>query len=296
MKKLFRNTFCLLLAVSGLVACQEQEVEVFNTPSASFPGISVADRQIYTSYSDAYKAYNVVYSFATAPLGTEKVVIEIPLKLNGMPVDYDREVSWEVATQGTTAAKEHFNILDASIPAGEIYGKMRVEIIKHANLDNESDSVTVYIKDSKDLVAGPKEFAKAVLVFNNTLPGIPTASSHYYGTYNYFILSNSSKTAGNLKAYSPNAHKAILEAMGWPAGFWGRYNQSNRYDIYNKPYLAFYDALRTYTWQARLKAYLEKYEQEHGEPLLHNAGTCKGLPVTARMSDADKWPYADVVE
>ena len=58
MKKLFRNTFCLLLAVSGLVACQEQEVEVFDTPSASFPGISVADRQIYTSYSDAYKAYN----------------------------------------------------------------------------------------------------------------------------------------------------------------------------------------------------------------------------------------------
>ena len=296
MKKIFRNTFCLLLAVSSLVACKEQDVEIFDTPSASFPGISVADKQVYTSYSVAYKSYDVVYSFATAPLGTETVIVEMPLKVNGLAVDYDREVAWEVSEQGTTASSEHYKILDAVIPAGEIYGRLRVEIKKHANLDNESDSITLYIRDSKDLPAGPKEYTKGTLVFNNTLPGIPTISSHYAGTYNYFILSNSSKAAGNLKAYSPNAHKAILEAMGWPAGFWGRYNQTNRYDIYNKPYIAFYDGLRTYQWQARLKAYLEEYEREHGEPLLHNAGTCKGLPVVARMSDSDKWNYADVVE
>ena len=89
--------------------------------------------------------------------------------------------------------------------------------------------------------------------------------------------------------YSPNAMRAIVGATGW--------NDWDSYEVhgakYNNPttYKS-YKYLPRYSWiyadnsykgyAAKLKDWLKAYEESHGEPLLHDAGSLKGKPVQAR--------------
>lgn len=89
--------------------------------------------------------------------------------------------------------------------------------------------------------------------------------------------------------YSPNAMRAIVGATGWDD--WDSYEVHGA--KYNNPtkYKS-YKYLPLYTWiyadnsykgyAAKLKDWLKAYEESHGAPLLHDAGSLKGKPVQAR--------------
>ena len=285
MKYIVKLAILSLAAIYGM-SCQEKDVMLYNASEnsmAAFPGSSSADRALYTGYDESKKQYNQVFSFATLPSGTEETTVDLPVKVIGLVASYDRKVGIEIIADETSATTpQDYEILESVIPAGEIYGRIRFLLKNKASLADKADTIAIKIVDSEDLKGAPQEYRKGMLVFNNALPGIPSATFNY-GTYNLFILSEQSKTANNLVAYSPNAHKAILEAMGWPVGFWGKWNQS--FDPFNM--MSFTDGLYTSdTFQQRLKTYLDNYAEENGERLKHNAGSQKGKDVVARVNGA----------
>lgn len=280
-----RNIALLLAATVVLVACKEDEITYFNLENDNavcFPG-AYQDARTYSGYETASQMYIMDFSFQTLPLGTEYAIVDFPVKIVGNTADFDREVGVHIIAEGTTAASDDYEIVEAIIPANEMYGRIRFKIHYKDELDNERDTLRMVLVDSKDLKRGTNEYNKGMLMWSNIIPAIPSANFNY-GSYNALILSEQTKTANNLIAYSPNAHRAILDALGWPVGFWVRWNQG--FDPYN--YINVVDAIYSTDFYAQiLKNYLDEYAAANGGVrLMHNAGSQKDRDVVARVSDA----------
>lgn len=275
--------FSVLAAVIVLfAACKKDEIIYFdleNDSAVCFPG-AYRDLATYPGYNIFTQIYSLDFSFQTLPLGTEYAIVDFPIKIVGNTADHDR---YAAVNYVSTAEASDYEFLELVIPANEMYGHIRIKVNYKESLNDVRDTLWMEIIDHpSSLKKGTNEYTQGIFSWSNIIPAIPTANFNRQ-SYNLIILSEQGRTANNLTAYSPNAHKAILEAMGWPTGFWVRYNQG--FDPYNMVNVL--DAIYyTDFYAQKLHQYLNDYEAKNGERLKHNAGSQQGKDVVARISGA----------
>ncbi len=281
-----KNIKLLLLAIAILTfaGCQKDEIMRFDLtdPGVMFPG--AGDARDYKGYNTADKTYYVNESFLNVPLTQNTYIVDLPVRVQGDSVDVDRVVGYEIDAENTTALSSQYTIVDAVIPANSHYGRIRFQLTRDSALDTVSVAVAVKLKDSDDLKVGSNEYSKGLLSWSNMLPMFPV-SSFYTRTYNLIILTPLSRTSTSIAYYSPNAHKAILDALGWPINYWPRYIESTPDPgtgvgpLYGMYYTDFY--------MQKIQVYLDAYaEANGGVRLKHNAGTDKGKDIQVRVSGA----------
>ncbi len=271
----------ILLLTSG---CQKDEIMVFDITQSGvmFPG--AGDARTYKGYNSADQIYYVNESFLNVPLSQVKYIVDFPVRVSGDTVSRDRVIGYEIIVGLTDALSTQYKIVDAIIPAGKYYGRIRFELTRDVALDNATVKVGIKLKDSDDLKVGSNEYCKGVLSWSNMLARFPTTSSHIR-TYNCIILTPLSKTSTAITYYSPNAHKAILEALEWPINYWPTFNSG--FADPSTGTSAIFGAFHTDLYAQKLKTYLDAYALANGGVRLkHNAGIDNGKDIQPRVTGA----------
>ena len=275
----------LLLALFPVISgCQKDEIMLFdiNDSGVMFPG--AGDAMTYKGYNAADKIYYVNESFLNVPLTQNTYIVDFPVRVSGDSVSRDRVIGYELIPSLTTASTTQYKILNAIIPAGSRYGRIRFELTRDAALDNASVKVGLLLKNSDDLKVGSNEYMKGVLTWSNMLPMYPSSSS-YVRTYNCIVLTPLTKTSTSNTYYSPNAHKAILDALGWPINYWPTY--TNGFTDPSTGTTPILGAYYTDFYAQKLKTYLDAYAAANGGVRLkHNAGIDNGKEIQPRVTGA----------
>lgn len=275
----------LLLALFPVISgCQKDEIMLFdiNDSGVMFPG--AGDAMTYKGYNAADKIYYVNESFLNVPLTQNTYIVDFPVRVSGDSVNTDRVIGYEIIPSLTTASTTQYKILNAIIPAGSRYGRIRFELTRDAALDNASVKVGLLLKDSDDLKVGSNEYMKGVLTWSNMLPMFPSSSS-YVRTYNCIVLTPLTKTSTSNTYYSPNAHKAILYALGWPINYWPTYTSG--FADPGTGTSAMLGVYYTDLYAQKLKTYLDAYAAANGGVRLkHNAGLDNGKDIRPRVTGA----------
>ncbi len=275
----------LLLALFPVISgCQKDEIMLFdiNDSGVMFPG--AGDAMTYKGYNAADKIYYVNESFLNVPLTQNTYIVDFPVRVSGDSVNTDRVIGYEIIPSLTTASATQYKILNAIIPAGSRYGRIRFELTRDAALDNASVKVGLLLKDSDDLKVGSNEYMKGVLTWSNMLPMFPSSSS-YVRTYNCIVLTPLTKTSTSNTYYSPNAHKAILYALGWPINYWPTYTSG--FADPGTGTSAMLGVYYTDLYAQKLKTYLDAYAAANGGVRLkHNAGLDNGKDIQPRVTGA----------
>ncbi len=275
----------------GLTACEKDDIDTYNAEYNAVRFISyqatVAENELGgNAYSSADECLYGSYSFLENPFG-ESYDYSFGLTLVGKVSDSDYQVSYSVDTERTTAPEGSYEIVEAKIPAGSMYGQILVRVKNVEALQTETYELYLKLESSDKLPVGPKEFLLARLAWNNQILEPP--HNNLVRSYNMLVQGTSNFVSTSKSHYSSSAMKAIVAATGWDD--WDdesihgtKYNNATTYQSYKY--------LPRYTWiysdnsykgyAAMLRDYLKKYEEEYGEPLLHDAGAFKGQPIVAR--------------
>lgn len=288
MKKIY--SIWALGVLLALSSCSKDDISTYSEQEAGVrflaTKLSKAEDELGGSaYSPSDQILYENYSFIDNPMDNSHEY-DIPVALIGMTSKVDRKVGCEVL-ETSTAPEGSYEIVEAVIPAGEMYGHIRVKVFNSEDLNSNTYELDLRIIDSEDLSAGPQAYVKAHFSWNSQIPEPP--HNNLVRTYNMLIKGMSSYVSTSKACYSPNAMRAIVGATGW--------NDWDSYEVhgakYNNPtFYKSYKYLPRYTWiladnsykgyAAKLKDWLKAYEASHGEPLLHDAGSLKGKPVQAR--------------
>ncbi len=282
-----KNNIKFLLLIIGVLSfsgCQKDNIMVFEISDSGvlFPG--AGDAKTYKGYNAVDQTYYVNESFLNIPMTQAKYIVDFPVRVSGDSVNRNRVIAYDIIAEATTALSTQYKIVDAIIPAGKQYGRIRFELTRDAALDNASVKVTIKLKDSEDLKVGSNEYRKGTLTWSNMLAMYPNSSS-YIRTYNCIVLTPLTKTSTSNTYYSPNAHKAILEALVWPTTYWPTYTSG--YADPNTGTSAMYGVYYTDLYAQKLKAYLDAYALANGGVRLkHNAGLDNGKNIQPRITGA----------
>lgn len=274
----------IILAFAGTLSCGKDEIMLFDVEDSGvvFPGMG--DAATYKGYNSEEKTYYVNESFLNVPLSQETYVVDFPVKVSGDTLSRDRVVSYEIISESTTALPTQYEISEAVIPAGKFYGRIRFVLKRDPALNTSSVKVSIKLLNSPDLKVGSNEYSKGVLTWSNMLAMFPSSSS-YIRTYNCIVLTPLTKTSTSAVYYSPNAHKAILDALGWPIGYWPTYTSGVADPSTGTS--AMFGVYYTDLYAQKLKTYLDNYAASHGGVRLkHNAGTDNGKDIQARVTGA----------
>ena len=274
----------LVLIVLSVAGCQKDNIMVFdiNDGGVLFPG--AGDGMTYKGYNASDKVYYVNESFLNVPLTQDKYIVDFPVRVSGDSLKHDRVVAFDLDPEITTALPSQYKIVDAIIPAGKQYGRIRFELTRDPILNNASVKVGIILKDSDDLKVGSNEYKKGVLTWSNMLAMFPNSAS-YIRTYNCIILTPLTKLGTSSAYYSPNAHKAILDALRWPINYWPTY--SNGFADPSTGTSPMFGAYYTDLYAQKLKIYLDEYAAANGGVRLkHNAGTDNGKDIQPRITGA----------
>lgn len=280
-----KNRILLIIALALMVTvgCKKDDIMLFDLddPGVQFPGLG--DGATYKGYNSGNKTYYISESFINVPLTQDLYIVDFPIKVSGDSSETDRAVSYKIIADETTATQDQYSIVEAVIPKGKQYGYIRFELKRNPALDEQMVAVAIELTDSKDLKVGSNEYKKGILQWSNMLPMFPM-SSFYTRTYNMLILTPLSKLSTSVSYYSPNAHKAVIDALQWPVTYWPRY--SNSLADPSTGTSTILGAYYTDLYAQKLKAYLDAYETANGSRLKHNAGTDNGKEIQARVSGA----------
>lgn len=274
----------LIMIVLSVAGCQKDNIMVFdvNDSGVMFPG--AGDAKLYKGYNAADQTYYVNESFLNVPMTQNTYIVDFPVRVSGDSVQTNRVIAYEIVAESTTALTTQYKVVEAVIPAGKQYGRIRFELTRDAALNNASVKVSFRLKDSDDLKVGSNEYKKGVLTWSNMLAMYPNSSS-YIRTYNCIVLTLLTKTSTSNTYYSPNAHKAILEALVWPINYWPTYTSG--FADPSTGTSAMFGVYYTDLYAQKLKTYLDAYAAANGGVRLkHNAGLDNGKDIQPRITGA----------
>ena len=278
----------LAVVAWGAASCSTDEIDTFNAESNAirFPGAGGAADAHASAYSAADTLFYGSYSFIENPM-EDWVEYDLPVNIIGLLGDTDRKVNVKVVEEGTTAPQGSYEILSAVVPAGVREGYIRIKLANTDELTSMSYQLKLMLQESEDFKLGPERYLTAVLIWNNILPA-PTNNNHKR-SYNMLIKGETNFISTSLNSYSTSAHLAIVDALDWDD--WG--DATVHGTQANNATYGYYNYLPRYTWiyvgdlykayAKKLEEYLKAYEEEHGEPLLHDGGKLEGTPVEARQ-------------
>ncbi|WP_418992498.1 DUF4843 domain-containing protein [Alistipes sp.] len=283
MKNSIRIAILFILVTAAALAaggCAKDEIMTFDTTQNAihFPmgnGYTEADATFYQSFT-----------FLEDPMA-ESAVVEIPVDVLGPASPEERPVSYSIDPEKSTAPKGSYEILSATVPAGELTGFIRLKLPNLAELQDKTYQIVLLLEANEAFKLGPKNYLKAMFSWNDMLPK-PTITS-LIRSYNMLVAGEPSFISTSLNSYSSSAHKAIVAALGWDdwddANVHGGLsnNASVGYYKYLPRYNVIYNGDLYKAYAAAFGDYLEEYNAAHPDaPLLHDGGNLAGKPVEAR--------------
>lgn len=132
MKHLF-----LIFLLGTLAACSTDEVDTWNAKPCVW----------FSEASDT-----LVFSFYSQADDVEEYVLELPITMAGAISDADRTVA--VLDKGSLHSGTEYEIVSATIPAGEVEGVLRVNVQRTGNLETEPDTITFELASSEAFELG----------------------------------------------------------------------------------------------------------------------------------------------
>lgn len=202
----------------------------------------------------------------------------------GNPSNKTRTINYAIGSQNSTAPKGSYEIIESVIPANEYVGHISVKLHNAKELENTTYILELTLTNSDELSAGPKEYVKAQLSWNNQIPA--PATTNYIRTYNMLIAGETNFISTSKNSYSNKALRVIVDALNWtnwddPSAHNGTYNTDGY--KYLPKYSLLYNDNSYQAYSAKVGAYIEKYNQEHPDtPLVHDGGKNVGKPIKSR--------------
>lgn len=162
----------ILLAAATIAGCEKDDPKRYDMSQGRvcFPGAAPNETTEYPGYSKTDSTFYASITFKQQPEGATKAVIEVPVKLIGSATGSDRQIGVRILDEGTTAQPGQYSLLGATIPAGETYGAIRIEVEKSDELDTQQRVLMLRLTDSPDLLVGLHNYLKANISWHNMLP------------------------------------------------------------------------------------------------------------------------------
>lgn len=257
----------ILLAAATIAGCEKDDPKRYDMSQGRvcFPGATLDETKEYPGYSTSDSTFYASITFKKQPAGTTTAIIEVPVKLIGAATANDRRIEFRILDEGTTAQSGQYKIVGATIPAGKVYGAIRIEVEKTDELDTEQRVLMIELTDSPDLQAGLAIYLKANITWHNMLQR-PVSTSQW-STYNAFIDSDLASASKLPDAYSQAAHQLLLDAFGWE-------------DLpdYGPDYSYYIEA-----WRAKAQDWYDAWKTANPDKkIVHEAGIMKGQEVKIR--------------
>lgn len=276
-----------MAAAMMMTACGDSPVPEYNEEYTAIRFAGVTPDPDYDYNSDNITRYN--FSFVDHP-EDETFAYQIPVYLTGKYLTKDTRIGYEVDAENTTAPANSYQIESAVVPAGERNGYITVKLVKTEELQGDvTYSLALRLLPSAELKLSDKRYLNCRLEWTNNLP-LPTHNNHLR-SYNMLIAGMANFASTSNACLSTNGLLAIVAALGWndwddPVAHPGQYNNATTYYSYKfLPRYSYIYVNNIYMVYSRMVGeWLEKYEAEHGAPLLHNGGKLDGKPVQARYN------------
>lgn len=286
MKKIrLKNIWFVLLAVC-MTGCEKSDIPYYNDKYDAVRFPAGQDYGEPAGYNTGTQIFYASYSFIDN-IDAESFTYNLPVMLIGNISATDRFVSYAIDTEKSTAPKESYEVIESMIPANEKMGYIQIKLHNTEVLNEMTYELHITLNGYKNLGAGPKEFTKAYLTWDNKIPA-PTNANHIR-TYNMLIKGQANFISTSKNNYSPNALKVITNALGW-----NDWDDASVHGIQaNNANFGFYKYLPRYSWiytdnsyrafAAKTGEYIKAYNKAHPDaPLLHDSGLDKGKPIEAR--------------
>lgn len=152
MKKIYQGV-CVVTLAASMLACTNEDYKLYdvNQKDAVFFEYIDEKEEIATSVD-----YNFNYNIDNTH------TVELPVKLMGMPVDYEREIKWTTAEGTDMVEGTHFQIEGNVIPANEVATTLKVILLRDKDpeaLQERSLKLVLALAENDDLRAvGQTEF------------------------------------------------------------------------------------------------------------------------------------------
>jgi len=248
-------------------ACNKDDIDLYNSndTAINFPGS--ADKFANANYNTKTQVFWQNFSFLDS-IGNDYAIIDIPTKIVGDVASYDREFTYKIYADSTTATESDYEILSSIVPADSMYGAIKVKVKYDVSLQTELKVLFLELADSKDFKRGTNEHNLCLFTWSDKLL-MPTSTSSAI-SYNMLIENPNSWSSRSFSCYSPNAHKLIMIVL-----------ETNHIPTYTERPFSIYP--NRGAWAAKINQYLEKWDEEHPDkPWIHDAGNLKGQKIYAR--------------
>jgi hypothetical protein len=189
--------------------------------------------------------------------------VNIAFNIVGYSVDRDREASFLVVADSTSAVPEQYQVIDATVPAGSYRGTLRVRVENNDGPDFQDAVVYFQVGENDDFIAGSEgyEFFRLFLTNKLVRPAEWTPAGMVTRRY--------------LGSYSTAYYHFIIETTGvtrFPFYAVAGVNGGKSWDFVQRN--AFLENLR-----AELRALNAARAREGEGPLLHDDGEGAGKEI-----------------
>ena len=170
-KKWFGKYSLLLLAVIIFVSCQKKDIDRFDTATDYIYFDIPYQLNKYGEQTD-YRLDSLSYSFALDNLDVKDTVINVVVKIMGMPVDEDRAYTVELVRDETTATSEDWDagiLNNRFIPAGAITDTIRIRVQRNEILQDEWHQITLKVVPNENFQEGYADLQTVRVTFSDIL-------------------------------------------------------------------------------------------------------------------------------
>lgn len=122
-------------------------------------------------------------SFAVLDINQESDTIELPLRILGEAVNYQRIVSYGVDHELTTADVANYELLGAYVPADSYEGVLKLKVNKTEALKTDEYRIVLELKESEEFVKGPEERIRYLVKINDFLTKPASWEEIRFGEY-----------------------------------------------------------------------------------------------------------------
>lgn len=159
------------LAAIGVVACQKNDIDHFDT-ATDYIYFDVPFQTDSYGEETEYRVDSISYSFALDNLEVTDTVIPVVVKIMGVPVDEDRPYEVEVIQDETTATADDWDAAIISgrfIPAGEITDTISIRIQRNEILQEEWHRIGLRLVPNGNFQAGYGDLQTVKIAFSDIL-------------------------------------------------------------------------------------------------------------------------------
>ena len=172
MKTNIKGLIAATCALTLIAACNTEKVSLYDTAydSVCFPTVG--------STADTSR-----FAFGMLPdPNVESFVFTVAVNLVGSLTERDREFSVETLKGPGNSQTKYEIITPSLIKAGEDTAEIEVRVWKTPNLDTR-DTVTIVLRDSKDLLAAIKTQSTRCLIFYSKVERPSWWEDYYFGRF-----------------------------------------------------------------------------------------------------------------